>query len=562
MKKRIFALLLSAAMAANLVACGSSASTSTSSSSSSASAATEEAEEAAEEEETVAASSLEDEDTTVKAGEKEESAVVDVVKVATVDNPADLSPWAGSNSGCVGWIYLFYESLFIEEYKGEMEPCLAKSYTQEGNVITVELFDYIKDSAGNDFTASDVVFSLDKAIEGGNISYTRILNSYKALDDYTVELTLNDNLTVGDLETFFTNVYYVTEAAYNASPDGMVTDPVGTGHYEVVEYTNGYDLVVEARDDWWQTDEDYIASRSVANAERIEIYVMADATAAAIAVETGEVDLAPVSSTDLPTIEATEGLSLYTYMMSLTRMLCGNQSDDSPMKDINLRKAVFYALNNEALAKMLISGVGVPVYDMANTNYPDYYEDYYKELAKDNFYSYDVEKAKEYLAQTDYPNGLELTLLTGSDSDSIAIAEGIQAYLLEIGITIKIASYQANMLTTVAEDSTAWDLYLRQTASNNYASVAWSRPFLAANYSTGGTCNFIFDDKLQEMLVNVNTDEGHTEENVKELYNYIVDNAYGYGLLCGTSYYAMSDKIKKLSFNASIMPSPNSFIYN
>lgn len=565
MKKKILALLLSVAIAGNLIACGNAASTSSSSDSGSAAEDVAQDDQEAEEESggaEIIGGSLEDETTTVKAGEKEASAVVDVVKVATTDNPADLSPWGGNSSGAVGWLYLFYESLFIEEYKGEMEPCLAKSYTQDGNIITVELFDYIKDSAGNAFTANDVVFSLDKAIEGGNISYTKILGSYRAVDDYTVELTLNDGLTVGDLETFFTNVYYVTEAAYNASADGMVTDPVGTGHYAVTEYTNGYNLVVEARDDWWQTDEEYIASRSVANAERIEVYVMSDATSAAIAVETGEVDIAGVSSTDLPTVEATEGLSVYTFMMSLTRILMCNCSEDSVLQDVNLRKAVYYALDNEGLAQMLISGVGVPVYDMANSNYPDYYEDYYKELAKDNFYSYDVEKSKELLSEAGYGSGLELTLITDSTADSIAVAEGIQAYLLEAGITVKIDSYQSNMLTSVAEDPTAWDIYLRQTASNNYASVAWSRPFLAANYSNGGTCNFIMDDTLQEKLNFVNTDEGHTEENVKELYNYIVDNAYGYGLLCGTSYFAMSDKLKKLSFNASIMLSPNSCIYN
>lgn len=556
MKKKFLAVLLSVAMTMSLAACGNSSSTATAEP-----AATEEAaaEETAEEEETEAVSSLSDASATVTAGEKEESAIVDVVKVATTDNPSDLSPWAGSNSGAIGWLYLFYESLFIEEYKGEMEPCLAKSYTQDGNVITVELFDYIEDAAGNHFTANDVVFSLDKAIEGGNISYTRILNSYRAVDDYTVELILNDNLTVGDLETFFTNVYYVTEAAYEASEDGMVTTPVGTGHYEVVEYTNGYDLIVEARDDWWQTDEQYVASRSVANAERIEIYVMADTTSAAIAVETGEVDVAPITSNDVETVEATDGLSLYTYMMSLTRILLGNCSEDSVLQDANLRRAVYYALSNEGIAQIL---QGIAVYDMSNSNYPDYYEDYYKELAADNYYSYDPDKAKELLEEAGYGSGLQLTLLTDSSSDSVAIAEGIQAYLLEVGIDVKIDAYQNNMLTSIAEDSTAWDLYLRQTASNNYATVAWSRPFSKDNYTTGGTCNFIFDDELQEKLAYVNTDEGHTEENVKELYNYIVDNAYGYGLMCGTSYYALSDKIEKMSFNASIMLSPNSFIYN
>lgn len=553
MKKKILAFLLLAAMLVNLVACASNSTPADTA------APAENSAEGTPADENI--SSLDDAERTVEAGTKEESAVLDVVKVGGSDTPSDLSPWAGSNSGAIGYLYLWYESLFIMEFKGELEPCLAKSYTQDGNIVTVELFDYIEDSAGNPFTASDVVFSLDMAIAGGNISYTKILDSYRAVDDHTVELTLKDNLTVGDLETFLTNVYYVTEAAYNASPDGMVTDPVGTGHYEVVEYTNGYNLVVEVRDNWWQTDEQYIASRSVANVKRIEIYVMADATSAAVAVETGQVDIAGVSSTDLPTIESMDNLSLYTFMMSLTRILMCNCSEDSVLNDVNLRRAVYYALDNAGLAKMLVSGVGVPVYDMANTNYPDYYEDYYKELAQDNIYSYNPEKAKELIAESGVGN-LELTLLTDSSTDSIAIAEGIQNYLLEVGITVKLATYQTNMLTTAAEDSTGWDLYLRQTASNNFATVAWSRPFLAANYTTGGTCNFIFDDYLQEQLALVNTDEGHTEENVKALYEYIVDNAYGYGLLCGTSYYAMNEKFQKLSFNASIMLSPNSCVYN
>lgn len=555
MKKRVLALLLAAAVAMNLTACGGT-STASSSQGETAIAAVTEAQP-----ETEAVTSLENTEKTVAAGEEDVSEIVDVIKLATTENPGDLSPWAGSNSGAIGYLHMFYESLFIKEYKGEMEPCLAKSYTQDGNVITVELFDYVKDSAGNPFTADDVVFSLDKAIEGGVISYVRILDSYRAVDSHTVELTLNEGLTVGDLETFFTNVFYVTQAAYEASPDGMVTDPVGTGHYLVTEYTNGSGVTMEVNEDWWQTDEQYIASRSVANAKRVEFYVMSDTTAAAIAVETGEVDFGPVGYTDIPTIEATEGLSVYTYMMSLTRILMCNCSEDSVLNDVNLRKAVYYAVNNEGVAKMFTAGVGVPVYDMANTNYPDYYEDYYKELAKENYYSYDVNKAKELMTGAGHPEGLELTLLTDSNASSIEIAEAIQSFLLEAGITVKIDAYQQNMITTVAEDSTKWDLYLRQTASNNYASVAWSRPFSAKNYSNGGTCNFIFDDTLQEKLAYVNTDEGHMEENVKELYNYIVDNAYGMGLMATTSYYVMSDKIKKLSFNASIMPSPNSFIY-
>ena len=83
--------------------------------------------------------------------------------------------------------------------------------------------------------------------------------------------------------------------------------------------------------------------------------------------------------------------------------------------------------------------------------------------------------------------------------------------------------------------------------------MAWSRPLSAANYTTGGTCNFVFDDMLQEKLALVTTDEGHTEENVKDAYQYIVDNAYGYGVFVTETYMAVPETMTKVSMNASLM---------
>lgn len=48
-----------------------------------------------------------------------------------------------------------------------------------------------------------------------------------------------------------------------------------------------------------------------------------------------------------------------------------------------------------------------------------------------------------------------------------------------------------------------------------------------------------FDDTLQEKLSLVTTDEGYTEENGKEVYQYIVDNAYDMGIFCTESYRAI-----------------------
>jgi len=480
----------------------------------------------------------------------------DTLVVVSGDDPTSMAPWAGSNSGVVGLIYMVYESLFIMEHGEAMEPCLAKEYTQDGNTVTVTLFDGIYDSQGNPFTANDAVFSLEQCVAGGNVSYTRILDSFEATDDTTLVLHLKDNLTVGDLETLFTNVYFVTQAAYEASEDQMFAHPVGTGRYAVTNFSPDASITFELRDDYWQKDEQYIASRSHANVKTIRYDYVADSSQRAIAVESGAADVGmSIAFTDTEFVNASQNAVIYPYQMSLTRILLANCAEESPLSDLRVRQAVYYALSNEGLAATYTEGTANPVYDMSNSNFPDYYEDYYKQLAAEgSIYAYDPDKATALLEEAGYkPGELTLTLITDPSTAHTDLATAIQAYLGMVGINMNIETYQNNLINTFAEDRTGWDLFLRQTASNNYATVAWSRPLSAANYSTGGTVNFIFDDKLQEILTLVTTDEGHTEQNVKDGYQYIIDNAYGYGIFVTETYMAVPKTMTKVSMNASLM---------
>ena len=71
-------------------------------------------------------------------------------------------------------------------------PILAKGYPEVDDLHwQVELYDYIKDTDGNNITAQDVVFSINTLVDAGKALKYDKFESVKAIDDYTVEFPLD-----------------------------------------------------------------------------------------------------------------------------------------------------------------------------------------------------------------------------------------------------------------------------------------------------------------------------------------------------------------------------------
>ena len=73
-----------------------------------------------------------------------------------------------------------------------MTPCVGKSWKQiDATTYEVEIYDYVKDSAGNPITADDVVFSYQTAIDSGTqTGYVGSVTEIKKTGDYTVQISL------------------------------------------------------------------------------------------------------------------------------------------------------------------------------------------------------------------------------------------------------------------------------------------------------------------------------------------------------------------------------------
>lgn len=490
-----------------------------------------------------------------------DTVVTDIVKMCGSSDPGNLSPWNGSSGSRGTYLPMFYQSLITRTSSGEPEFCLAKSYEKIDDLTyQVTLYDYIYDTEHNPLTASDVVFSYEKAAQIGKATGISTIESVTALNAYTVEFKYT-SLGIGDLYDSW-SLFIVTQAAYEASSDEMAVDPVGTTQYRLKEYITDYICSAEKTHDYWQTDASLIDTMSQANAEVIEWYVISDAEQRAVALKTGTVDQANINYTSVQQMDSVNGISTAAAGGTETIMLFCNMSENSVLSsNVALRKAIFYALNNEALAAGNTNGPYAAVYDLLNPYYGDYYEADYE--AEDNYYDYNVDKAKELLAEAGYSEGeLTLNLICRNRQDFTDEATMIQAYLEQIGISLKINTYEISLLSEYASDPALWDLYLfANGSSNSYGVGLYTKMFDAANYTWGGTINFAVDPTLQEKLAACANLDTYSEETMRAFHDYVIEQAYAMGLMQDTKYYGVSDRVISIVNNLSGQSAPWAFTF-
>lgn len=552
--KKVLALILSLAMAFSLVACGSSSSSSSSSSgdsgSSSSAASTSEGEASSEaegssaeaEDGTESTSSDGTDDTLHDTANIDNSVTRSSINVAWT-SATSIDPWGTDNSTAGN--YEVYEMLFETSADGEFYALLADAsqgeyggydHEEGSTTYTVYIYDYIYDHEGNHITASDVAYSYMYQYENATTSNWQTLVSVEAVDDTTVLFTFSEELTaLGALENFFSRCFIVSE---NCSAN-LSNEMCGTGPYKFVSYTSGATLMIEKNDDYWQTDESLVRQESQANVQTITYQFVDEGNSRETGLQSGALDMVYDMSYDnldsfLDGGDYADQYDVYSYAQKFVYFLSPNCSEDMPTGDVNLRLAIFNAIDQDGLITAL-GGNYKRLYSFASDYYSDY--DYVDWASLDNYNTrtgVDTDLVADYLSQSSY-NGETLTIITLSTYNDVATV--IAAQLAAVGINAEVKGLDQATLSSTTADSSAWDLMLGMMAGD-YNVNAWSHGF---DYNSNGgsgsaTGYFTVNDEWQELLELCNTLEGHTSENMLAWWQMAVDNAYTMGLFTGNSY--------------------------
>jgi len=369
-------------------------------------------------------------------------------------------------------------------YGEDFQGLLMESWEYDGDrTYTVKLYENIHDSEGNPITAHDVEFCYAPEQVGASEMgmLTGAIESVKAVDDYTVEFVWATTPIIGAFEHVVSYVNIVSQAAYEASGDGMASKPVGTGPYVVDSWTSGVSMNLKVNENYWAEGDQVKFPRQQQPVDEIEIDTISETSQLTMALQTGTIDMtADIASQDAPNfLEGGAYSAGYTVEESLAtapKNLLINHSPDAKTSDPNLRMAIMAAIDPAFISAMVNGGANQPTYGLGSPMNPDYDEAAFQSYLPEH----SMDKAKEYLAASNYPNGTDITLLFIDGGIANDIAEAIQGQLAQIGITVNIRGEIFPNWLAAKNDPAAWELNLSEL-SGFYVTDLWESAFVKQN---------------------------------------------------------------------------------
>lgn len=491
-----------------------------------------------------------------------QSVIRDEVNIGIASDPTDFAPWAANSDGRTNGLWGIYQEL-AHMIDGEIYPILAKSTVldDDGMGITFELFDYITDSEGNKITTSDVEFSFNTGKGLGFITSVAFVEAIEISSETTMHFTFNRTLRVGELDNLL-RWFVVSQKAYEADSNGMSSNPVGTGPYVLDSYTANYMYTLAAREDYWQTDESMRHARDMANAKKINYYIIAESSQRTMALESGSIDMcSQVSNDDIDMFQeggsASDKYWTYGVPDNLSCLVFCNCDSSRITSNVDLRKAIFYSINAASILQSVWNGNGTTQHSMCPAWGAGYVSDFDSET--DSYYNYSVDTAKEYVTKSGYA-GEELVILTEATTNIANAAQMVQSFMSAAGISAKITTVESTILQATYTDPTTWDVLLTQNACNTYAATSF-QVFDKTRYTTD-TINHIHDDKLQDLVAAALDMTTYGDDSLKEIHQYVLDNAYGMNIVNYITTYVVPKFMDTITLNYKKTFYPGGCTYN
>jgi peptide/nickel transport system substrate-binding protein len=309
--------------------------------------------------------------------------------------------------------------------------------SEDKKTVTWTIRDGMVFGSGNPISAEAVAKSfkwyLDRnEVGGGQARVDGLTDSSKVtFEGNKVIMSLVDTVPWGASANYITllSVVDVDEIMSHATaedPFGVIwleRNATPSGPYKVEAWTAGQQMVLTYRPEWWGPKP---------SIERIVFTMIPDASVRFSLLKRGEVHLATgLEFKDLASLEGDPNVVVESWVSNGWDYLGLNWSLPE-FQDKNVRKAIACALPIEDIIATVYYGFAVP----AKTPFGQ------KVVGADPStwpYSYDLEKAKEYLAASAYPNGFTNTLsVSNGDINTERTAQLIVEALSKIGITIEI----------------------------------------------------------------------------------------------------------------------------
>ena len=311
----------------------------------------------------------------------------------------------------------------LDTETNEIVPDLAESWEMvDDTTWKFHIREGVKFHNGETLTAEDCLFSIQ------NNSYAWMWGAIDRENSYC-----EDDLTlvVKTYEAYPALVNMLSSecpivcksAWEEMGEDGFSRNPVGTGPYKFVEWIAGDSVTLERFDEYWGEPAYY---------KNLVFRFIVDDTTRSLSLENGEIDI----SQDLPDsqvqyLEMTGTVDIISYP-SLSVDYIGFNCQKAPFNDARVRQALRYALDLEGMVNIAYGSTATVADGICSPTFVDY-----KPAEGEYAYTYDLEKAKELLAEAGYPDGFTCQLMVTSKQSRVDMVEMLQNAWSQLGITIE-----------------------------------------------------------------------------------------------------------------------------
>ena len=457
------------------------------------------------------------------------------VKFAYDQVPENIDPFfnnmrAGVILGQHIWDTLIYRDPATNEYKGQ----LATSWKQiDDKTLEFELRKGVKFHDGSDFTADDVVYTLNfvakpesRVTTQANVNW---IDKAEKLGDYKVRLTTKQTFPAA-IE-YLAGPVVIHSAKYyeKVGPKGMNEKPIGTGPFKVTNHAIGKSVSLERNADYFKD-----GPKPVPKVAKVEFRWIPDRQTQMAEVLSGGLDfIMNVPKDQAEQAGSAPGFQTVAGETMRIAFLQFNTLPDGPVpafRDLKVRQAINHAIDKDAIVKDLVGGGSRALVT------PCFPTQFGCTADGATAYKYDPAKARALLKEAGV-SGLSFDFYVYRERQ---ISEAIINYLQAAGIkaNLRFMQYAAMRDQTRANKA---GLSFQTWGSFSVNDVSASTPV----WWGGGSDDITHDKEIQDAL---KTGDGSVDPAVrKDAYRkaltLITERAYSVPLYSVPTYYVASDAL-------------------